>query len=62
MVFNQDTNRIEDVKTRESDDKGKEPLDRPTESIEPWRRPSKIEVELHHSLLPMTFYSYPNLI
>lgn len=59
MVFKQDINRIEDnrknlrtrsedVKSKDKDDKGKEPLHRPTEPFDTHldkRKPSKIEVD-----------------
>lgn len=50
----QGTNGIEDIKTVDKDVIGKEPIDRPTESINPWRTPSIIEVPLN------VFYIYQN--
>lgn len=62
MVFKQDTQLIEDLTSKDKDDIDKEPLDGPTESLYPWRKPSKIEVDLHSSLLPMTFHFYQNFV
>lgn len=62
MVSKQDTNRVEDIHenltTKDKDDKRKEPLDRPTKSLDRFEKPTKIEVDLHNSHLLTTFHSY----